>query len=81
MNAGTVLMVAVLAAASTAGCASMKDKSTYVAPPATPSLLDRDVAYIAAVEQIAQRRGIELVWVNPPTKRPAKMGDPRQAMR
>ncbi|GAB3743608.1 hypothetical protein [Lysobacter olei] len=81
MKAGTVLMVAVLAAASTAGCASMKEESTYVAPPATPSLQDRDLAYIGAVEKIAQRRGIEVVWVNPPTKRPAKSGDPRQAMR
>lgn len=82
MKAGMGLMVAVLAAASTVGCASMQKESGYVAPQATPSLLDRDVEYIAAVEQIAQRRGIEVVWVNPPTKRPAaRTGDPRQAMR
>ncbi|MGH8084635.1 MAG: hypothetical protein ACREPV_05105 [Lysobacter sp.] len=26
-----------------------------------------DEAYISAVEQIARRRGIEVMWVNPPT--------------
>jgi hypothetical protein len=82
MKAGIVLIVAMLATASTAGCASMQKESGYVAPQGTPSLQDRDVAYIAAVEQIAQRRGIEVVWINPPTKRaPARTGDPRQAMR
>lgn len=82
MKACIVSMVAVLGALSSVGCASMRGESGYVAPQPTPSLQDRDVAYIAAVEQIAQRRGIEVVWINPPTKRaPARTGDPRQAMR
>ena len=82
MKASIALIVAVLGIASAAGCASMRGESGYVAPQGTPSLQDRVEAYIAAVEQIAQRRGIEVVWINPPTKRaPARTGDPRQAMR
>lgn len=80
MKASMGLMVAVVAIGLT-GCASMRGESGYVAPTPAPSLLDRDVEYISAVEKIAQRRGIEVVWVNPPTKRPARSGDPRQSMR
>jgi hypothetical protein len=82
MKAGMGWMVAALAAASAVGCASMQKESGYVAPRATPSLQDRDAEYIAAVEQIAQHRGIGVVWVNPPTKRPAaRTRDPRHATR
>lgn len=82
MKAGIVSMIAVLAVASTAGCSSMQKESGYVAPQRVPTLHDQDTAYIAVVEHIAHRRGIEVVWVNPPTKRPAaRTGDPRQAMR
>ena len=82
MKAGIGLMVALLVTGTVAGCASMHKESGYVAPQGTPSLQDRDALYIATVERIAQRRGIEVVWINPPTKRPAaRTGDPRQAMR
>lgn len=60
----TVLSLSVLglaACASTGGAA-------YVPPPHTPSLMDQDEAYIAAVERIARRRGIDVVWVNTPRR-------------
>ena len=63
------------------GCAHMQGESGYVAPDATPSLQDQDALYIAKVEQIAQRRGVEVVWINPPAKGHVRSRDPRQAMR
>ena len=30
--------------------------------------MDNDEAYIAYVERVAKRRGIDVVWVNTPTK-------------
>ncbi|BAV98956.1 hypothetical protein [Lysobacter enzymogenes] len=68
------LSVCVLAA-----CAGHQSKSAYVAP-ADPSLpatlskhqiegMDRDNAYVSAVERLALRRGIEVKWVNPPDRR------------
>ena len=31
--------------------------------------MDRDNAYVSAVERLALRRGIEVKWVNPPDRR------------
>jgi hypothetical protein len=45
-------------------CASMDDDSASLSPQATP--MTSDQLYMAQVEKIARRRGIEVVWVNPP---------------
>lgn len=56
-----------------AGCASMDEQSTAssAADTPSPSLLEQDEAYMAYVERTARRRGIEVVWVHAPTRRPA----------
>ena len=53
-----------------AACAGMHEKadSAYVAPQRAASFVDADEAYIARVEAIARRRGVEVVWVHIPRK-------------
>ena len=68
MKANLVLVIVGLAAASTAGCASMEDKTGYVAPRVSAATVVEDDAYVARVEQLAKRRGVNVVWVNPPKK-------------
>lgn len=57
-----------------AACAGMHEKSdsAYVASQRAPSTMDEDALYVARVEQIARRRGIEVVWVHIPRKRATK---------
>lgn len=69
MKAGMGLFAAVLVAGSATGCASMDEESGYVEPRITPSNIVQDDAYVARVEEIAKRRGVGVVWVNPPKKR------------
>lgn len=69
MKARLGLMVMGLAVASTAGCASMQGESGYVSSQFAPTTVVEDAAYVAKVEQLAKRRGVEVVWVNPPKKR------------
>lgn len=67
----TLLSLPILALAA---CASMDEPPESAYAPAaepTPSLLTPDEAYMAYVERTARRRGIEVVWVHAPTKRPA----------
>ena len=56
-----------------AGCASMRDDGTaYVAPAPSASsqqTVQTDDAYMQKVEQQARIRGIDVTWINPPTKR------------
>jgi uncharacterized lipoprotein YmbA len=67
--------IALLAATTLllAGCASMgDDKTTYVAPAPTAAsqqTVQTDAAYMQRVEQQARLRGIDVTWINPPTKR------------
>lgn len=68
-----VLSCCVLALAA---CASNADKTAYVAPTAVgqpavdtrPVPIRNDAAYMAKVERLALRRGIDLHWVNPPAR-------------
>ncbi|HEY5612316.1 MAG TPA: hypothetical protein VIK70_01870 [Lysobacter sp.] len=55
-------------------CAGMHEKadSAYVAPQRASSIIDDDELYVARVEQIARRRGIEVVWLHVPRKPVAK---------
>jgi hypothetical protein len=56
-----------LVATGLAACASTDDRSARATPQMAP--IDVDQAYIARVEEIARRRGLEVQWVNPPTTR------------
>lgn len=76
MKPGLRLMVLVLASASIVGCASMQKESAY-APQVRPTSVVEDAQYVAKVEQLAKRRGVGVVWVNPPKKRvPLVAGSP-----
>lgn len=70
MNASLRIAVLSLSVLGLAACAGMHEKSdsAFVAPQRAPTIMDNDEAYIAAVERIARRRGIEIVWVNLPRK-------------
>lgn len=81
MKASMGFLAVVVSVGSVAGCASMRGESGYTAPKPAPTMLDQDVEYIAAVEEIARRRGTEVKWVNPPTKRPVTTRDPSPTMR
>lgn len=61
-----LILALAMAGALLAGCAST-GASGYSSGPGTR--LTADEAYIARVEQIARRRGIEIVWVNYPKHR------------
>ncbi|RDZ29158.1 hypothetical protein [Lysobacter silvisoli] len=75
MNASLRLVVLSLSIVGLAACAGHSTKSTYVPPPREPSIMDNDEAYIAQVERIARRRGIDVTWVNVPRKPLAKHSD------
>ncbi|HEY4582166.1 MAG TPA: hypothetical protein VIG88_04775 [Lysobacter sp.] len=62
-------MIAVLATLG-AGCAGTRER-TAQAPPraADPGSIYTDSVYMQRVEQTALARGIDVTWVNPPTKR------------
>lgn len=66
MNRLSRIFVVSLSVAGLAACASMDEQSAGVAPPSSTTI-DVDDAYVGRVEQIARRRGIEIMWVNPPT--------------
>ena len=77
MNAylrAAVLSLSVLGLAACTGV-QQKSDSASVSPQRAPSIMDDDELYIARVEQIARRRGIEVVWVHVPRKPVAKRGD------
>lgn len=67
MNASLRMAVLSLSVLGLAACAGTEVKSTHV-PEHTPSILDNDEAYVAYVERVARRRGIDVVWVNTPRK-------------
>ncbi|ALN56850.1 MULTISPECIES: hypothetical protein [Lysobacter] len=75
MNACLRIAVLSLSVLGLAACAGTQSKSAYVEPAAVgapqSAPLTRDEIYVAQVERIARRRGIGLVWVNPPPKRGA----------
>ena len=78
MNAYLRAAVLSLSVLGLAACTGMQQKSDFasVSPQRAPSIMDDDELYIARVEQIARRRGIEVVWVHVPRKPvAAKRGD------
>ncbi len=54
------------------GCASTGETSSNLKSPDS-SYMGYDEAYMARVETYARIRGIDLTWVNPPTKRPEQI--------
>lgn len=70
MNALLRTVVLPLSLLGLAACAGMQQKSdtAFVAPQRASSLVDGDQDYVARVEAIARRRGVEVVWVHTPRK-------------
>lgn len=71
MNACIRTVVLPLSVLGLAACTGMHQKSdsAFVAPQRASSYVDADEAYMARVESIARRRGVEVVWINVPRKR------------
>lgn len=63
--------VAFAATSLLAACASSQEQASYNAPTRVekPGSVVTDSAYVAQVERVARRRGIDVQWVNMPTKR------------
>ncbi len=74
MNTSARLVVLSLSVLGLAACASSHPVAR--APQAEPLRpdevrIERDQAYIAYVERMARRRGMNVQWVNPPNRRVA----------
>ncbi|WP_206859719.1 hypothetical protein [Lysobacter changpingensis] len=65
MNA-SLRMIVLLSVVGLSACAGMEARSTYSPEPRSPTIMDADEEYIAYVERVARRRGLEVVWVNVP---------------
>lgn len=65
MMSATRIALAATALVVLAGCAS--DGSARLNR--HEGVMRNDAEYIGAVEQIARRRGVRVVWMNPPEKR------------
>lgn len=58
-----------LATIALAGCSSMQDKAAYTSPQMIDSSgAQVDEAYVLFVEEQARRHGVDVQWVNPPSK-------------
>lgn len=68
MNASLRMATLSLVVLGLSACAGTQTRSTYVPEPTPSSIMDNDEQYMAYVERIARRRGIEVVWVNLPRK-------------
>ena len=68
-NRSQILALALFALVLPA-CSSTQEKTAYVAPPQAehPSGVVVDETYMANVDYIAKQRGVEVHWVNPPTR-------------
>ncbi|HZH42624.1 MAG TPA: hypothetical protein VEY50_00850 [Lysobacter sp.] len=72
------LCIVLLATVGLAACASTSETSS-AAPKRTPSIMDPDEAYMARVQEVARRRGIQVQWVHPPHKTAAQVARETQA--
>lgn len=55
--------------ASCAGTQEFSRSTTPAAAPAPETPMTKDDIYVARVEEIARRRGVQVVWVNRPKER------------
>lgn len=72
MNASLRVAVLSLFVLGLAACAGTPSKPTYAGTQVSNqrvAAMSADDRYVAAVERIARRRGIGVVWVNPPDRR------------
>ncbi|HJW45169.1 MAG TPA: hypothetical protein VJ484_01630 [Lysobacter sp.] len=51
-----------------AACATTGQTTSYTPAQDQPSITDDDEEYMARVEAYARRRGIVLIWANPPRR-------------
>lgn len=68
---GSIATAVAMVALGLGGCASMDEKTAYAgpAPVSGQATIEQDDAYVARIESIARRRGIQVQWVNVPTRR------------
>ncbi len=69
MNVKLRLVVLSLSVAGLAACASMPAQQTAQAPQRASNasnVMDIDQEYVAYVERVARRRGIDVTWVHQP---------------
>lgn len=72
----TVLTVAASTAIlGLAGCASAPATRQAAESAAKSDSADAVAEYMTRVEQIARRRGVQIIWVNPPRPRPETPDD------
>ena len=57
-----------------AGCAGTHEVTRQGPPVAPEDGIVQDHQYVSMVENIAKQRGIQVTWVNPPSKRPQQAG-------
>ncbi|MGJ7903585.1 hypothetical protein [Lysobacter sp. 1R34A] len=71
MNAISRIAVLSLSVLGLAACAGTHTKTSYAEPSVSKHAIagmSRDERYVSAVERVAKRRGIEVVWINPPDR-------------
>lgn len=73
MNAPLHTVVLSLSILGLAACAASPPRSAHVEPERVlrpgEARVEQDDAYIEYVNRVARRRGIQVQWVNPPTRR------------
>lgn len=74
LSAATILS---LSLSGMIGCAGTQERSEVSAMPSreTRSGAEVDEAYVARVESLARRRGVEVIWINLPNERTARQDD------
>lgn len=71
MNRSLRIALPVLSVLLLPACAGTQQtaRSTPAAQPQNQTVITTDSEYVAYVERVARRRGIQVNWVNPPLKR------------
>ncbi|QDH69602.1 hypothetical protein [Marilutibacter alkalisoli] len=73
MNARLRALVLSLSVIGLAACASMPERSAEAQKASV--VRDYDQTYVAYVEQVARKRGVDVHWINPPQARKLQSGD------
>lgn len=62
-------LVSILLLASCAGTHELSRSTAPAAAPVSTTPMTKDDIYVARIEEIARRRGVQVVWVNRPRER------------
>ncbi len=62
-------LVSIVLLASCAGTHELSRSTAPAAVPASATPMTKDDIYVARIEEIARRRGVQVVWVNRPRDR------------